>query len=53
MSSFLLTDVRIFDGQNTIDSGSVLVEGGKITQAVDLKLHCDGEDFGVLDHVDS
>ena len=32
MSSFLLTHVRIFDGQNTIDSGSVLVEGGKITQ---------------------
>lgn len=32
MSFFLLTDVRIFDGENTIDSGSVLVENGKIKQ---------------------
>lgn len=32
MPSFLLTDVHIFDGQVSIDSGSVLVEDGKITQ---------------------
>ena len=32
MSSFLLTDIRIFDGEHTIDSGSVLVKDGKIKQ---------------------
>lgn len=32
MSSFLITDVRIFDGENTIDSGSVLVENGTISK---------------------
>jgi imidazolonepropionase-like amidohydrolase len=32
MSSFLLTEVRIFDGQETIDSGSVLIEDGKVSQ---------------------
>lgn len=32
MSSFLLKDVRIFDGENTIDKGSVLVENGKISK---------------------
>jgi hypothetical protein len=32
MSPFLLTDVRIFDGQTTISSGSVLIENGKISQ---------------------
>ena len=41
MASFLLTDVRIFDGENTIPSGSVLVENGKIsrvsTSAIDYQ----------------
>lgn len=32
MASFLITNVRIFDGEKTIDSGSVLVEGGKISK---------------------
>lgn len=32
MASFLLTDVRIFDGENTIESGFLLVEDGKIKQ---------------------
>ena len=32
MSSFLIADVRIFDGENTIDNGSVLVEDGKISK---------------------
>jgi len=32
MASFLVSDVRIFDGEKTIDSGSVLVEHGKISQ---------------------
>lgn len=32
MASFLIKDVRIFDGENTIDNGSVLVEHGKISK---------------------
>jgi alpha-D-ribose 1-methylphosphonate 5-triphosphate diphosphatase PhnM len=32
MSSFLLKDVRIFDGEKTIDNGSVLVKDGKISK---------------------
>lgn len=32
MASFLITDVRIFDGEETIDSGSVLVENGKVSK---------------------
>lgn len=32
MTSFLITDVRIFDGQNTIDSGSILIENGRVSQ---------------------
>lgn len=32
MSSLLITNVRIFDGENEISDGSVLVEGGVIKQ---------------------
>lgn len=32
MTSFLISNVRIFDGEKTIDSGSVLVENGKISK---------------------
>ena len=32
MASFLLTDVRIFDGETTIEKGSVLVHRGKISE---------------------
>jgi hypothetical protein len=32
MSSFLIRDVRIFDGTNIIESGSVLVENGSISK---------------------
>ncbi|KAK5107763.1 hypothetical protein LTR62_000687 [Meristemomyces frigidus] len=32
MASFLITDVRIFDGENSIDHGSVLVQDGRIAQ---------------------
>ncbi|TLD29804.1 hypothetical protein E2P81_ATG06098 [Venturia nashicola] len=31
MTSFIIRDVRIFDGQNAIENGHVLVESGKIT----------------------
>lgn len=42
MESFLLTDVRIFDGENTIESGSVLVENGKIAQVSESKISHSG-----------
>jgi imidazolonepropionase-like amidohydrolase len=42
MSSFLLTDVRIFDGQDTIESGAVLVESGKIKQVSSSRILWDG-----------
>ncbi|KAK1070622.1 hypothetical protein LTR74_004049 [Friedmanniomyces endolithicus] len=32
MASFLIKDVQIFDGENTIGNGSVLVENGKISK---------------------
>lgn len=32
MASFLINDIRIFDGENTIESGFLLVEDGKIKQ---------------------
>ena len=32
MASFLITDIRIFDGQDTIENGSVLVQDGKISK---------------------
>lgn len=32
MASFLISDVRIFDGEKTIESGHVLVENGKIAE---------------------
>lgn len=42
MSSFLLTGVRIFDGENTIESGAVLVENGKIKQVSDSDIPWSG-----------
>lgn len=32
MASFLITDVRIFDGQTVIDRGAVLISSGKIAK---------------------
>ncbi|KAK3654061.1 hypothetical protein LTR56_003497 [Elasticomyces elasticus] len=42
MASFLLRDVRIFDGENTIESGSVLIEGGKISKVSDSNIEYNG-----------
>jgi hypothetical protein len=42
MASFLLTDVRIFDGQETIESASVLVKDGKIKQVSSSQIPWDG-----------
>ena len=45
MASFLLKDVRIFDGENTIDNGFVLVEDGKITKISSSAIQYDGTTF--------
>lgn len=42
MASFLLTDVRIFDGETTIEKGSVLVEAGKISQVLSSAIQFEG-----------
>ncbi|KAI9710923.1 MAG: hypothetical protein M1820_002358 [Bogoriella megaspora] len=38
MAAFLITDVRIFDGQTVIDRGSVLISSGKITKKHGIEL---------------
>jgi len=42
MSTFLIKDVRIFDGRTTIDKGSVLVEDGKISKVSSSSISFDG-----------
>ena len=43
MASFLITDVRIFDGEAIIDNGSVLVSGGKIEKVSPTRIDFDGK----------
>lgn len=50
MSSFLLTDVRIFDGENTIESGSVLVEDGRIKQVSSSPISFSGQNISKPGH---
>ncbi len=50
MASFLLKDVRIFDGENTIDNGSVLVENGKISKVSSSEIQFDGQVFAKPGH---
>src|ERR1700759_3449212 len=50
MSSFLLKDVRIFDGENTIDHGSVLVEEGKISKVSSSQIDYNGPTFSRPGH---
>jgi imidazolonepropionase-like amidohydrolase len=50
MASFLLKDVRIFDGENTIDNGSVLVENGKISKVSSSGINFDGPTFSKPGH---
>lgn len=50
MSSFLLTNVRIFDGEQTIESGSVLVEDGKIKQVSSSPISYSGETISKPGH---
>ena len=42
MASFLITDVRIFDGHDAIDNGSVLVSNGKIAKVSSTPIEFDG-----------
>ena len=42
MASFLIADVRIFDGQTVIDRGSVLVSGGRIAKVSSTPIEFDG-----------
>jgi hypothetical protein len=42
MSDFLITNVRIFDGQIAIDRGSVLISGGKIAKVSPAPKEFDG-----------
>ena len=42
MASSLITDVRIFDGEQVIDSGSVLIRDGKIANVSSSPIEFDG-----------
>lgn len=50
MTSFLIKDVRIFDGETMIESGSVLVENGKITEVSQEPIECDGQTISKPGH---
>ncbi|KAM3419763.1 aryldialkylphosphatase [Cercospora zeina] len=43
MASFLIKDVRIFDGETTTESGCVLVEHGKISRVSNEAIEYDGK----------
>lgn len=43
MASFLIKDVRIFNGETTIQRDSVLVENGKITEVSEKPIEYDGK----------
>jgi len=50
MASFLITDVRIFDGEHTIDNGSVLVEDGKIAKVSSSPIDFNGTTYSKSNH---
>ena len=50
MASFLVKDVRIFDGENTIDKGSVLVEHGNISRVSSSPIEYDGTTYSKPGH---
>lgn len=50
MTSFLIKDVRIFDGENTIEKGSVLAENGKISKVTSSAIDFDGPTFSRPGH---
>lgn len=50
MASFLLKDVRIFDGETTIDRGSVLIEDGKISKISSSSIEYHGPTYSKPGH---
>lgn len=50
MASLLIEDVRIFDGESTIENGSVLVEDGKIAKVSTSKIEYGGTTFSKPGH---
>ena len=50
MVSFLLKDVRVFDGENTIDNGCVLVENGKISKVSSSTIQFEGTTYSRPGH---
>lgn len=50
MASFLIKDVQIFDGKDTINRGSVLVEDGKIKQVSMDQIPFNGTTFSKPGH---
>lgn len=50
MSSFLITDIRIFDGQDIIDNGSVLIQNGKIAKISQDPLSFNGKTISEPGH---
>ena len=50
MSSFLMKDLRIFDGETTIENGSILVEDGKISKVSSSTIGYDGPTFSRPGH---
>ncbi len=50
MASFLLTDVRIFDGERVIENGNVLVENGKIAKVSTSSFEYGGVTYSKPEH---
>lgn len=50
MSAFLIADIRIFTGQETIEKGSVLVEHGKISKISTSSISFDGTTISKPNH---
>lgn len=50
MTSFLLTDVRVFDGETTVENGCVLVENGRISRVSSSTLQFDGTTYSKPGH---
>ncbi|KAK4499261.1 hypothetical protein PRZ48_009774 [Zasmidium cellare] len=50
MASFLIKDVRIFDGENTIEKGSVLVENGQISKVSSSAIDFEGPTYSRPGH---
>lgn len=50
MTSFLIQDVRVFDGENAIEKGSVLVENGRISKVTSSTISFSGPTYSRPGH---